>query len=349
MTIAAVRLPTPSPADARASGGPIYIGGLDRSGKTTMAAFLTSHPRIVVPAVGTNMWTYFYRQYGDLAESANFERCLDALLHYKHVAFLEPDAARIRREFAAGAPTYARLFELIHQHHRERVGKPRYGVQTGLVERYADELFAAYPGVRVIHMIRDPRDRYEASLALWPDGRGRAGGAAARWRYSVGLAERNRRRYGDRYLVVRFEDLVRWPADALRHVCRFLGEQFHEEMLGMPEAPSRRARMREFARREEADLLSQRAIGHFRGRVTDDELAFLQLQLRAPMRRHGYAPDLLDRDLRARVRFLAAVWPDQWSRMVAWRGVEALQQRLPEVVRRRPGARMVLRAQERVP
>ena len=44
---------------------PIYIGGLDRCGKTTMRAFLASHPRIAIPAVGSNMWTYFYGQYGD--------------------------------------------------------------------------------------------------------------------------------------------------------------------------------------------------------------------------------------------------------------------------------------------
>jgi hypothetical protein len=337
-------LPTSSaPAPARAAG-PIYIGGLDRCGKTTMAGFLTSHPRIVVPAVGTNMWTYFYRQYGDLAVRANFERCLDALLHYKHVAFLEPDAARIRREFAAGPPTYARLFELIHLHHAARVGKPRYGVQTGLVERYADELYAAYPGVRLIHMIRDPRDRYEASLALWPDGRGRAGGAAARWRYSVALAERNRRRYGERYLVVRFEDLVLRPADVLRKVCSFLGEQFHEDMLLMSEAPSRRARMREFTGRDEGALLSRRAIGRFRGRLADDERAFLELQLRTLMCRYGYPSEPPTRGLRAWARFFVTEWPDQCARMVAWRGVEAAQQRFPGVVRRRPDARMVLRA-----
>ena len=45
--------------------GPIYIGGLDRCGKTTMRAFLVSHPNIAIPAVGSNMWTYFYGQFGD--------------------------------------------------------------------------------------------------------------------------------------------------------------------------------------------------------------------------------------------------------------------------------------------
>ena len=181
MTAAVVAPTTPTGVER----GPIYIGGLDRCGKTTLSGFLTSHPRISVPAVGSNLWPYFYRQFGDLAQKENFERCLDAMLRYKHAVFLQPDPAWLRRDFAAGPRTYARLFELFHLQFAAREGKPRYGVQTGLIERYADELFTAYPGVRVIHMVRDPRDRYEASLTRWPDGRGRAGGAAARWSYSA--------------------------------------------------------------------------------------------------------------------------------------------------------------------
>src|SRR5687767_4249567 len=70
--------------------GPIYIGGLDRCGKTTMQAFLSSHPRIAIPHVGSNLWRYFYGQYGDLAYKANFERCLRAMLAYSHVQALNP-------------------------------------------------------------------------------------------------------------------------------------------------------------------------------------------------------------------------------------------------------------------
>ena len=99
---------------------PIFIGGPDRCGKTTLRAFLVSHPNISIPAVGSNMWTYFFGQFGDLAVHENFDRCLSAMLQYKHVAFLRPDEQRIRREFSQGEPTYARLFALFQEHHAER-------------------------------------------------------------------------------------------------------------------------------------------------------------------------------------------------------------------------------------
>jgi len=321
--------------------GPVFIGGLDRSGKTTMRAFLASHPNIAIPAVGSNMETYFYGRYGDLADSANLERCLHAMLRYKHVRFLKPDPDRIRREFAQGAPTYERLFALFLMHFAEAQGKPRWGAQTGLIERYADQLFGAYPGVRVIHMVRDPRDRYEASLALWPGGNGLAGGATARWRYSVALAERNLGRYPDGYLIVRFEDMVREPEATVSRVCVFIGEDYDPAMLAMPEAPKHVDLLRKGADAGETPL-SEGFIGRFRGRVPPRELAYMQLHAGRKMRAYGYEPEPQHLSWRDRAGFVAYEWPRQTARMAAWRGVEELQQRFPTRVARTPGSRMIV-------
>ncbi len=324
--------------------GPVFIGGLDRSGKTTMRAFVASHPHIAIPSVGSNMETYFYERYGDLADPANLDRCLAAMLRYKHVRFLQPDEARIRREFAQGPATYERLFSLFLIHFAEREGKPRWGAQTGLIERYADELFASFPGVKVIHMLRDPRDRYEASLALWPDGKGRAGGATARWRYSVRLAERNARRHTGGYLIVRFEDMVREPEATMRRVCAFLDEPFVPEMLAMPRAEKHRAMLA--AGVDGGSLgrapLSETFIGGYRGAIPERELAFMQLHAGRAMRRHGYELEPLHLSAAERARFVAFDWPNQAVRMAAWQGVETLQQRFPRLVPRRPGSRMIV-------
>jgi sulfotransferase family protein len=345
-------VPSGSPAVSTAADtdrdGPIFIGGLDRSGKTTMRAFLASHPRIAIPQVGSNMETYFLGRYGDLADPANLERCLDAMLRYKHVAFLRPDADRIRRDFAEGPATYERLFALFLIQFAEREGKPRWGAQTGLIERYADDLVAAHPGVRIVHMLRDPRDRYEASLALWPDGKGRAGGAVARWNYSTALAERHLRRYPGRYLLVRFEDLIREPEATLRRVMTFLDEDYDPRMLAMPDAEKHRAMLRD--RAVEAGVepatgstaLSERFIGGYRGTVPPAELAFIQLHAGRRMRRYGYEPEPIRLGVGGRARFVAIDWPGQAARMAAWRGQETLQQRFPRLVPRRPGAKMIV-------
>jgi hypothetical protein len=334
-------------SEARALG-PIHIGGLDRSGKTTMQAFLTSHPRIAIPGVGSNMWTYFYGRFGSLSAPENLERCLDALLSYSHVRSLEPDRERILREFQQGPATYARLFSYFLIHYAQRQGKPRWGEQTGLIERYADEIFEAHPGAKIIHMMRDPRDRYEASLALWPAGRGRAGAATARWNYSLRLAERHLRRYSNDYLIVRFEDLVLHTQETLARVCRFIGEEFHPDMLVMSGAPERRKKLLDRARTDSSvrpsshGLLSPRFIGRFHGRIPPSELAFIQLHARRGMRKFGYEPVPTRLSATDHLRFAARAWPSQMARMEAWRGMELLQQRFPSLFHRTPDPRTLV-------
>jgi hypothetical protein len=204
--------------------GPIFIGGLAYSGKTPLRLMLSSHPNLVLTR-RTRMWTRFYNRYGDLGDSDNFDRCLAAMLQHKPMQALEPDPDRIRREFWQGPPTYGRLFALFHEHHAERLGKARWGDQLGLVERYADPIFSAYPAARMIHMIRDPRHRYEASMTRSRHRRGKVGWVTAGWLHSVSLAQRNKQRYPDRYKIVRYETLVSQPEETLSEILGFIGEE----------------------------------------------------------------------------------------------------------------------------
>jgi len=308
---------------ATADRGPIFIGGLDRSGKTYMRLMLTSHPHIAMSR-RTNLWTHFYNRFGDLSRQDNFERCLAAMLRRKHVRSLQPDPERLRREFWQGEPTYVRLFALLHQQYAEREGKPRWGAQTELVERYADLVFSAYPTARMIHMLRDPRDRYEASLARRPQGRGRVGAAAARWQHSAGLARRNRQRYPDRYKIIRYETMVSQPEETLQEVCAFLEEEYTAAMLTMEEA----ARFQEGSGqganpRSGQSPLSTDYVGRYRQVVPMREIAFMQAYAGREMEAWGYPLEPIRFSLGDRLRFYFIDWPGNLARMAAWRALEA--------------------------
>lgn len=324
---------------------PIFIGGLDRSGKTTLRAFLHSHPNIAIPAVGSNMWTYFYNQYGSLDNPENFEQCLDALLKYKHVIFLKPEPDRIRREFWQGPPTYAHLFSLFLIHFAMGEGKPRWGVQTGLIERYADQIVEAYPGVKFIHMLRDPRDRYAGSLELWPDGRLRAGGSVTRWFYTTYLAKKNMEKYPDSYLVVRFEDLIRQPEPTLKEVCAFLGEAYYPEMLSMPGAPEHRNKLiRRSKIKNDLSPLSDEFIGIYLHIVPKLEVLYLQIFLGSLMKTYRYELEKYQLTSKERLQFLFSTFPSNLARMVFWGGQEILQQNFPGVFKRRPSSNHLIKS-----
>lgn len=290
--------------------GPIFIGGLSFSGKTPLRLMLSSHPNIAMTR-RTYMWPHYYNRFGDLRRSENLERCLAAMLGNKHIRALNPDIPRVRREFAAGAPTYARLFELFQAHFAEHVGKPRWGDQLGFVERYVDPIFSGYPTAKLIHMIRDPRERYAEAVPAVRRRMGKLGWDTARWLYSARLAGLNQRRYPERYKVVLYENLVARPEATLREICAFLDEDFVPAMLTMGDA----IRFGQAGAGVVVEPSPPEAI-------SAGELVFTQLHASQAMRAYGYAPAPARLSSGERLRFCALDWPANLAGMLAWRVLE---------------------------
>ncbi len=279
------------------NAAPIFIGGLDRSGKTYLSLMLSAHPRLIV-ARRVNLWTRHYRRYSRLDRPRNLERCLSALAASKHIRSLGVDFDRLRRDFTAGEPVYARLFALILDQYAAGSGKVRWGDQTEGLEKMAPVLLSEYPGARFLHLIRDPRDRYQAILeknrldgaARRASLRGNSlGAASARWLASASLAAENQRRYPGRYRVVAYEALVTRPVETLRELCEFIGEDFYAEMIEM------RAEMRFHGQAEREDgllsPLSTEFIGCYRQGLSPFEIAFIQQRSLRWMQVFGYQPD----------------------------------------------------------
>lgn len=277
---------------------PIFIGGLERSGKTYMRMLLAGHPRLTF-SCRTNLWTSHFARHGDLAQPANLKRCLAALMKSKHIRALGLDPARLERELGAGPVTYGRLFALIHEHHAEAIGKARWGDQTEFIEQHADDIFAAYPDARMIHMLRDPRDRYEAMLHK-SHRRVGLGVAAARWRTSATLAQRNQGKYPGRYKVIRYEDMASHPQTTLHETCEFLGEDFLPEMLTM-QAEARFEGLTRDA--EDGGPLTAQYIGRYRLGLGARDIAYIQKQVGGLMSAFGYALEPIQFSWRERLRF----------------------------------------------
>jgi hypothetical protein len=306
--------------------GPIFVGGLDRSGKSLMRLSLSAHPHFAMSR-RTYMWTRFYNRYGALSQLDNFERCLAAMLRHKPVWVLNPDPDRIHREFWQGEPTYARLFALFHQHYAEQLGRPRWGDQLAFVERYADVIFAAYPSARMIHMIRDPRDRYAASIPPSQRRRGQVGGATARWLDSARLARRNQQHYPDRYKIVRYETLISQREETLREVCAFLNEEFEPSMLTL-EGAIRFGPTHVDEVGDEPDLAVETVSSSMEAAepAPKREIAFMQTYAGRHMLAYGYQPQPIRFSLSDRFVFYCIDWPANLASMVAWRALERKQQ-----------------------
>jgi hypothetical protein len=297
---------------------PIFIAGPDRSGTTLMYALLASHPNISMVR-RTNMWRYFHRRYGDVSQSENFERCLDDMLRYNRMKHLNPDPDRIRQEYWQGEPTYGRLFALFHEHFAQQVGKPRWGDKSLHTEHYMDRVIAEFPDAKIIHMTRDPRDRYASVRKRHGKDRQRVGASTGRYLHSMRMAQRNLERYPENYMIVQYENLARNPEEALRQVCAFIHEEFTPVMLGMGGA----AEYRDSGGNSSFDtiapgVISTRSIGRYRQVVSNQEIAFIQLFAGSVMERFGYAKEPVHFSPTEWLIFYLAVLPLNLARMLGW-------------------------------
>jgi Sulfotransferase family len=307
--------------------GPVFVAGLERTGTSLMYALLASHPRIAMTR-RTNLWTHFYDQYGDLGDDANLERCLDTMMRYRRIVKLRPDRERICREFQAGDRTYGRLFALVCQQHADRLGKPRWGDKSLNTERYARPIFRAYPDARILHMIRDPRDRYASSLTRWQRRRGGIGAGTAEWLASARLALANARDHPDAYRAIRYETVVAAPELTMRDVCDFIGEAFAPEMLSMQGAPefSGRGSNSSYGERTPGAITTT-SVGRFRDVLSPRQVAFVQTAARDLMEQFGYGPDPVPLPAIGWARFIVETLPVETSRMLAWRAREGVRDR----------------------
>ena len=105
---------------------------------------------------------------------------------------------------------------------------------------HMDTLARLYPRARFVHVVRDGRDVVGSLLQRdWIDpGTGEkvwccqdAQAAAEYWVHVVEAIRQQGERFPDRYLEIRYEDLIEHPEAVMRHVMAFLGERWEPGVI----------------------------------------------------------------------------------------------------------------------
>jgi len=213
------------------ANAPFFVVGAQRSGTTMLRLMLNNHPRLAVPFESGFIPVFFRRlaEYGDLADPRNAARLLrDICVHPKvEKGKLVPDAAAVLSRRSA---TYRELVDAIFSEYAQRKGKARWGDKTPAYITEIDILLQVFPYCRLIHMVRDGRD-VALSLGGINWGSRHIPRVAEDWRWKTVLAHKIGTVLGDRFLEVRFEDLVHDAERELRRICGFLGEPFDPAVL----------------------------------------------------------------------------------------------------------------------
>jgi hypothetical protein len=202
---------------------PIFIGGAGRSGTSLLRTILDSHPRIFIGA-----------ELKVIPEIARFrQRMTRYAAHLDH--YFDIDKRALNDTFAQF------IISLLHRKHKKS-GKPRVGEKTPNNVFVFHHLHQIFPNSPLLHIIRDGRDVVRSLLEQeWTNATGEPlpitndpKAAAEYWVNAVIAGRRAAQRFptlADKYLEIRYEDLVNETEDAVRTIIDHVDETWAPEIL----------------------------------------------------------------------------------------------------------------------
>jgi hypothetical protein len=216
--------------------GPLFIVGMPRSGTKLLRDLLRGHPLIRIPPTESNLltaWARDWERFGDLSDRRGFSAFYEAavrspyfLLMEKHTGGPLPEDVWYAscRSFGPGD-----LFEALIRHDVDApVGSGLiWGDKSPPYTEHIDLIGGIFAGARFIHVVRDVRDYCLSLRNTW--GKNMVRGAQ-RWADGVVKARKDGTALSDRYLEVRYEDLLADPERELRRCCEFLGIDYDSSL-----------------------------------------------------------------------------------------------------------------------
>jgi hypothetical protein len=220
------------PSEARAPS--FIIVGTPRSGTTLVQRLASELPGVRVP-IETHFFAQFYPsrfRWGFPLQGDDLREAIEEYASMRNTRESGLDPERTAGRLGAGAEGPLALFEVVV---RELAGEAAiYGEKTPTHLPWWKPLTRAMPRLRVIAVARDPRAVVASTLEL-PWGPKRSEGyavVAQRWLCDQRqVARAGEALTPDRFLLLRYEDVVADPDGARRRIAELLG------VAGDPAAP----------------------------------------------------------------------------------------------------------------
>lgn len=211
---------------------PFFLLGVQRSGTTLLRLLLDAHSRIAIPFESMVLIEYYYRtpEYNYLENANDRKRLVTDLLSARGIKEWNP---KINTEDIniEKCTDYAMTIDQIFSSYAEKCGKTIWGDKTPSYTKDFHILNELFPLARFINLIRDGRD-VALSLVRQPWGPGTFSDALEYWAEIVTWSRKMGRLLPkDRYLELRFEDLVSRPEEMIKNVLAFLCLDFEPEIF----------------------------------------------------------------------------------------------------------------------
>ena len=222
----------------------VFIVGCPRSGTTLLLRIVDVHPQIAIMRESGWIARLFEPRKGLTPQGFATSQLMSVLLKEPKFTRLQVGSEQLDALLGTSEPvSYADFVARVFDLYGQRRGKALVGNKTpGFVRRLCT-LHALWPAARFVHLIRDGRDVC-LSMADWAKANQKPPGVFATWKddsvsttalwwdLNVRLGRRAGSSLGpELYYEIRYESLVRNPAEECARLCAFLGLPYDDAML----------------------------------------------------------------------------------------------------------------------
>jgi hypothetical protein len=285
---------------------PIFVVGAPRSGTTLTAKILGRHSRIFMPGE-THFFDDIYarrRELGELSDAESLRKVIGRLrtLYWRYDE--STDQQRLDQllqkhdvsERLTDCRSYKDVLNCFMEIQMRGVGKIRWGNNVPKDIFHVVEIVSFYPDAKFIVCVRDVRDFLLSYKNRWKTTGGENAERTRKlyhpiitsllWRANVKQIGRlDKSVPPGNCLIVRYEKLVKNPGSVVRGICRFIGEDFEQNMLEINEQNS------SFSVRERGIYSS--SVGRWRRGLTNEEVYTAQTLTKKFLGKLGYATENL--------------------------------------------------------
>lgn len=205
-------------AEPKALGSPIFLTGFARSGTTWVNRLVRDYFDTGLVNEGQFIITFgtSLDRYGGLDDAHNYNRLIRKLSKDKFFSIananygVKIDWNRIRER----GRSFSEIAMDILAQIAEQTGKRRIGSKYPVFGRHVPLLNRLFTNCRLIHVVRDGRDcAMSQKRVTW--GHQNAYSAAIHWRAYLDTLRHDAKALGDRYLELRYEDLLLDPKSTM--------------------------------------------------------------------------------------------------------------------------------------
>lgn len=289
---------------------PVFICGHPKAGTSLLTALLDGHPAVVAYPEETLFFRRFLPKAQGKSRQEKLRLAEKYLIHifewnqeappehqqnypdrdyadisFKEVrnvmvSFLEEDRPTPTDILNAAVLAYGKVTGILTEKSRLWVEKTPYNAL------YAETIFSEWTNAKCIHIVRDPRDNFVSYHRKQPSWTAKV--FAYNWVRSTRAGIENRDKYGeDRYLILRFEDLLQEPDKVTHQLAAFLDIEWQETLLHPTRVGDRWRGNSMFA--EKFQAIRTDPIGRWKEHLVPYDLAMIQIISKNLMSVLGYS------------------------------------------------------------